>query len=185
MKKTSPAEKTAKSGHEAENSGMDSELHELFLDELADLLSAEQQLVKALPKIAKAAQAEELAEAITSHLSETEEHVKRLQDVFHLLGETPRSKKCKAMAGLLEEGAELIKEKKSSPALDAAIIAAAQKVEHYEIASYGTVCAWARRMQHTQEEVLLLETLNEEKAADEKLTGIAERAANQKAEAGH
>lgn len=157
---------------------MNNELHQLFLDELADLLSAERQLLKALPKMAKAANAEELTEAFNAHLEETQQHVTRLEEVFQSLNAPVKSKKCKAMEGLLEEGAEMMKEEKDSSALDAALIAAAQKVEHYEIASYGTVCAWAKQMGHTEALELLGETLEEEKAADEKLTEIAEEVAN-------
>lgn len=160
---------------------MNEELHELFLDELADLLNAEKQLTKALPKMAKAANARELADAFKSHLKETEGHVTRLEKVFKSLGEPVKSKKCKAMEGLVEEGKELMEEEKDSSALDAGLIAAAQKVEHYEIASYGTVCAWAEQMGHTKELAILQQTLEEEKAADEKLTGIAESLANQEA----
>ena len=166
---------------DSEKPEMNNELRELFLDELADLLSTEKQLTKALPKLVKITQIEELANAIGSHLTETEQHVVRLQMVFQSLGKTPKIKKCKAMEGILAEGGELLAQKKGTPALDAALIAAAQKVEHYEIASYGTVCAWARQLGHAHEEAILLETLNEEKAADEKLTGIAEKIANQHA----
>ncbi len=157
---------------------MDAELHELFLDELADILNAERQLTKALPKMAKAAASEELREAFENHLNETKTHVTRLQEVFKSLGESRQDKKCKAMEGLLEEGEDLMEQMKDSSALDAALIAAAQKVEHYEIASYGTVIAWAAQMGHEETQALLEETLAEEKAADEKLTGIAENVAN-------
>jgi len=157
---------------------MDSELHQLFLDELADLLNAETQLTKALPKMAKAAQSEELREAINSHLQETEGHVDRLKQVFESLDEKPKSKTCKAMKGLVEEGSDLLQELKGKSSIDAGIIAAAQKVEHYEIASYGTVVAWAEQMGHDETAKLLEETLDEEKAADEKLTEVAESVAN-------
>jgi ferritin-like metal-binding protein YciE len=158
---------------------MDTDLHELFLDELADILNAETQLTKALPKMVKAAQSEELAEAFRSHLKETENHVTRLQAVFSSLGEKAKSKTCKAMKGIVEEGAEMIQELKGSSAGDAGLIAAGQKVEHYEIASYGAVCAWAELMGHSEALELLQQTLEEEKAADEKLTEIAESSANQ------
>ncbi|HEY3861550.1 MAG TPA: ferritin-like domain-containing protein [Verrucomicrobiae bacterium] len=164
---------------EQEGQEMNSELHELFLDELADLLDAETQLTKALPKMAKAAQSEELREAITSHLEETEGHVDRLKEVFESVGEKSKSKTCKAMKGLIEEGAELLQELKGKSSIDAGIIAAAQKVEHYEIASYGTVRAWAEQMGHSEAVELLEETLDEEKEADEKLTKIAETVANE------
>jgi ferritin-like metal-binding protein YciE len=163
---------------EQQGEEMNSELHELFLDELADLLNAETQLTKALPKMAKAAQSEELREAITSHLEETEGHVDRLKGVFESLDEKPKSKTCQAMKGLVQEGSELLQELKGKSTVDAGIIAAAQKVEHYEIASYGTVIAWAKQMGHDEAVQLLEETLNEEKAADEKLTEVAESVAN-------
>lgn len=159
---------------------MNNDLHQLFLDELADILNAEVQLTKALPKMAKAAQSEELAEAFTSHLEETENHVNRIKEVFESLDEKVKSKTCQAMKGLIEEASELIKELKGSSAMDAGLIAAAQKVEHYEIASYGSVRAWAEQMGHSEAVGLLDETLDEEKAADEKLTEIAEQSANQR-----
>jgi ferritin-like metal-binding protein YciE len=165
---------------ETQDVGMNEELHELFLDELADLMSAEVQLTKALPKMAKAAQSEELAEAFRMHLEETENHVERLKQVFGSLDEKVKSKTCKAMKGLIEEGSELMKELKGSSAIDAGLIAAAQKVEHYEIASYGSVRAWAEEMGHSEAVQLLEETLEEEKAADEKLTEIAQESANQR-----
>lgn len=161
---------------------MDSELHELFLDELADIMSAEQQLTKALPKMAKAAVSEDLTAAFESHLMETEYHLTRIEQVFTSLDEPVRTKECKAMKGLLEEGEEMMEEMKDSSALDAALIAAAQKVEHYEIASYGTVCAWAARKGHDEALELLTATLEEEKVADETLTDIAESIANEAAE---
>ena len=161
---------------------MDNDLHELFLDELADLLSAEQQLTKALPKMAKAAESEDLREAFESHLEETEEHIARLEKVAEMLDEKLKRKTCAAMKGLLEEAQDLMKEQKDSSALDAALIAAAQKVEHYEIASYGTVCTWAKQMGHLDAAEILGETLQEEEVTDEKLTQIAETSANLKAE---
>jgi len=163
---------------ESQGNEMNNEFHQLFLDELADLLNAEMQLTKALPKMAKAAQSEELAEAFRSHLEETENHVNRLKEVFETLNEKVKSKTCKAMKGLVEEGSELMEELKGSSAIDAGLIAAAQKVEHYEIASYGTVRAWAEQMGHSEAVELLGETLDEEKAADEKLTEIARESAN-------
>jgi ferritin-like metal-binding protein YciE len=181
--KTTTLTKKSSSKQNADNGGprMDTELHELFLDELADLLNAETQLTKALPKMAKAAQSEELREAITAHLEETEGHVERLKKVFESVDEKPKSKTCKAMKGLLEEGSELLQELKGKSSIDAGIIAAAQKVEHYEIASYGTVRAWAEEMGHSEAVELLQETLDEESAADEKLTEIAQSLANEKA----
>ena len=173
-----------KTQSKSDSTEMNNDLHELFLNQLADLLNAEKQLTKALPKMANAAKSEELAEAFKSHLEETEGHVTRLVNVFKSLDESAKSKKCKAMQGLLEEGEELMKEEGDSPALDAALIAAAQKVEHYEIASYGTVRAWAEQMGHSDAVELLTQTLDEEKVADENLTRIAEGLANQEAQNG-
>ena len=169
-------------GMESE-SGMDTDLHELFLDELADLYSAEQQLTKALPKMAKAAESDELREALEQHLEETEEHLSRLEQVFESLDESLKKKTCQAMKGLIAEADDIVKEQKDSSALDAGIIAACQKVEHYEIASYGTVCAWAEQMGHDEALKLLRQTEEEEAAADEKLTEVAENIANQRAQA--
>lgn len=184
MKNRSNAQnaKNNRSEEQNEENMMDNELHELFLDELADLLSAETQLTKALPKMAKAAQSEELREALESHLSETEGHIDRLKQVFESVDEKPKSKTCKAMKGLIEEGSEMLQELKGKSSIDAGIIAAGQKVEHYEIASYGTVIAWAEQMGHSEAVELLEQTLEEEKAADEKLTEVAESIANQEAE---
>jgi len=171
------------SGQDTESeSQMDNDLHELFLDELADLYSAEQQLTKALPKMAKAAESDELREALEEHLEETEEHLSRLEQVAESLDETLKKKTCKAMKGLIEEADEIVKEQKDSSALDAGIIAACQKVEHYEIASYGTVCAWAEQMGHDEALKLLRQTEEEESTADEKLTEIAETIANERAQ---
>jgi ferritin-like metal-binding protein YciE len=167
---------------ESESEGMDNDLHKLFLDELADVYNAEKQLTKALPKMAKAAQSDELREALEEHLEETEEHISRLEEVFESLDESVKSKTCKAMKGLLEEGDEIVKEQKNSSALDAGIIAACQKVEHYEIATYGTLCAWAEQMGHDEALKLLRQTEEEEVSADEKLTEVAETVANQRAQ---
>ena len=161
---------------------MHNELHALFLDELADLLHAENQLTKALPKMIKAADSEDLTTALEAHLEETKGHIERLEQVFASVSEKPRKKPCKAMLGLVAEGGEMIQEWKKSSALDAAIIAAGQKVEHYEIASYGTLIAWAKEMGHDEAVELLQQTLDEERAADEKLSEIALSAANEKAE---
>jgi len=151
-----------------------SALRETFLNELADLYDAEKQLLKALPKMAKAASEEDLKEAFESHLEETQGHIERLEQVFDIFEQPAKGKKCKAMQGLVEEADELIKENEG----DAALICAAQKVEHYEIASYGSLVAWARVLGEEQAAELLEETLDEEKAADEKLTSIAETAVN-------
>jgi len=150
------------------------ELRETFVEELKDIYDAEKQLVKALPKIARATEHEELKAAFESHLEETEEHVRRLEEVFKAMDEPVKGKKCKAMQGLIEEGADLIDEEEG----DAALICAAQKVEHYEIASYGSLEAWARLLGEEEAAGLLEQTLDEEKAADEKLTEIAETAIN-------
>ena len=151
-----------------------SELRETFLDELADLYDAEQQITKALPKMQEAAESEELKESFTSHLEETQNQVDRLKQVFELFDKEPKAKKCKAMKGLIEEADELIKEE----AGDAALICAAQKVEHYEIASYGSLLSWARLMGEDEAADLLEETLDEERATDERLTEIAESTIN-------
>jgi ferritin-like metal-binding protein YciE len=159
-----------------------SELKQLFMDELADVHHAENQLLKALPKMAKAAASEELREAFEAHLKETENHVRRIKEVFALFDQPARSKRCEAMQGLLAEGNEILKEWKGSPALDAALISAAQKVEHYEIASYGCLRTWAGLLGQPSARDLLQETLDEEGAADDKLTTIAENLSNEEAE---
>ena len=150
-----------------------SNLRDLYIEELKDLYSAEQQLIKALPKMAKAATAKSLKNGFEKHLKETRGHVKRLEQVFKGLKVSPGSKKCKAMEGLIEEGEEIIKEHDDPEVLDAGLICAAQKVEHYEIASYGTARAWAELLNETQVVKLLEQTLDEEKATDEKLTKLA------------
>lgn len=148
-------------------------LENAFVDELRDVLSAEKQLVKALPKMAKGANSDELRMAMEQHLEETKTHVERLEEVFQSLDLSPRAKKCEAMAGLLEEGSSLLEEDGAPEVLDALIIAAAQKVEHYEIATYGTLCTWAKLLGHDTALSLLKETLNEEETTDKKLTEIA------------
>jgi ferritin-like metal-binding protein YciE len=162
--------------------GMDNDLHELFLEELADVYNAEQQITKALPKMAKAAESEELRQAFEEHLQQTQEQISRLDQVFESLGESMKRKTCKGMQGLLEEGNEVMQEQKGSPAIDAALIAAAQKVEHYEIATYGTLCAWAEQMGHQEALDLLKQNIDEEETTDERLTELAESLANQRAE---
>lgn len=149
------------------------ELHSLLVEQLRDILWAEKNLVKALPKMAKAATDPKLQKAFTAHLKETEGHVERLKKVFGHLDLTPRAKKCEAMDGLLKEANELKDDFEGSEAADAALIAAAQKVEHYEIASYGTMRAFAKRLGYTEVVDLLTATLDEEGAADKKLTEIA------------
>ncbi|HSU56821.1 MAG TPA: ferritin-like domain-containing protein [Candidatus Dormibacteraeota bacterium] len=160
---------------------MNNDLHELFLEELADVYNAEQQLTKALPKMAKAAQSEELREAFETHLEETQNHINRLEQVAETLGESLKKKKCDAMEGLIEEGKNVMDEQEGTSAIDAGLILAAQKVEHYEIASYGGLRSWAELMGHSEAAELLEETLNEEKETDEKLNQLAESAANQQA----
>jgi ferritin-like metal-binding protein YciE len=173
-----------KSDINKEGNEMSNDLHELFLDELADIYNSEQQLTKALPKLAKTAKNDQLREAFQQHLEETENHISRLDQVFESLGESMKRKKCKGMEGLIEEGEEVISGQKNSNALDAGLIISAQKVEHYEIAAYGSLCSWAQQMGHNDALELLRETLEEEKAADEKLTEIAESVANTQAEEG-
>jgi ferritin-like metal-binding protein YciE len=151
-----------------------SSLQELYVAELKDLYNAETQLVKALPKMAKAASNDELREAFEEHLRETTEHVGRLEQIFEQLGEKPTGKKCLGMEGLVKEGSETMKEDYSDEVKDAAIIGAAQRVEHYEMAGYGTVRAFAELLGEAEHVTLLEKTLEEEKAADEKLTQLAE-----------
>jgi ferritin-like metal-binding protein YciE len=159
-------------------------LKELLVDELKDLFSAESQLVKALPNMAKAATNPELRAGFEKHLKQTHGHVARLEQVCAQLDVTPKGKKCAAMEGLIEEGKELLEGDATPVVLDAALIAAAQKVEHYEIASYGTVCTWAKLLGLEAAATLLAETLEEEKATDEKLTALAELTINDEANAG-
>lgn len=147
-------------------------MDDLMIEELRDLYHAEKQLTKALPKMAKAAQSPDLKSAFQAHLQETAEHVKRLESVFALLGKTAKTKTCEAMEGLVKEGAEAIEEDMADELRDCALIAAAQKVEHYEISGYGTLRAWATQLGHEKVAALLEKTENEEKAADHKLTQI-------------
>jgi len=157
-------------------------LRDLLVDQLRDLYSAENQLVKALPKMAKAASSDELREGFETHLEETQEQVKRLEQAFEELDVSPRGKKCAAMEGLVEEGKELISEKPDSNVLDAGLIAAAQKVEHYEIASYGCARTWANQLGLDDIAELLEQTLEEEKATDQKLNELALSMVNEEAE---
>ncbi len=149
-------------------------LRELYIDELKDLYNAETQLVKALPKMAKAASNDQLRQAFEEHLRQTSEHVSRLEQIFETLEEKPSGKKCLGMEGLVKEGSETMKENYTGDVKDAAIIGAAQRVEHYEMAGYGSVRAFAELLGETEHVSLLQETLNEEKQADEKLTQLAE-----------
>ena len=150
-------------------------LKELYVDELKDLYSAESQLVKALPKLAKAAASEELRAGFEEHLEQTKGHVQRLEQIFEMLDESPKGKKCKGMEGLIEEGSEIMEEDFEGALLDAALIGAAQRVEHYEIAAYGTVRAFAEELGESEHASLLAETLEEEKETDEKLTELAKQ----------
>ena len=156
-------------------------LQELFIEELRDMYDAEKRLTKALPKMAKAATASELQTALTDHLDETERQIERLEEVFQLLGEKPRGKTCDGIMGIVEEGNKAIQELDEGAVLDAALIAGAQKVEHYEIASYGTLAYFAELLGHDEAKELLGETLEEEKAADEKLNEIAKSDVNRRA----
>ena len=153
-------------------------LMKLFEDQLADLYYVEKQLLKALPKMAKKATNEELSEAFTDHLAETETQVGRLEDIFASIGKTAKAKKCPAIDGILEEGKEIMEEFADDAALDAGLVSAAQKVEHYEITSYGSLKAWAEQLELTEAVALIEETMDEEKAADEKLSEIAETVVN-------
>jgi ferritin-like metal-binding protein YciE len=150
----------------------DKGLKELYIDELKDLYSAENQLVKALPKMAKAATSPDLRAGFEEHLEQTKGHVQRLETIFEQLGESPKGKKCKGMEGLIEEGSEAIEEYEGE-LLDAALIGAAQRVEHYEMAGYGTVSAFAEELGESEHVTLLNETLEEEKETDEKLSALA------------
>jgi ferritin-like metal-binding protein YciE len=150
-----------------------SKLDDLFLDELKDIFDAEKRLLKALPKMAKAASTDGLRQAFTSHLEETQGQVERLEQIFKHLEKPARGKKCQAMEGLIEEGKELMEQDATPAVLDAGLICAAQKVEHYEIAAYGTLATWSKTLGYEKVSRLLAETLAEEKAADEKLTELA------------
>ncbi len=156
-------------------------LEDLFVDELKDLYNAENQLVKALPKMAKAASAEELRSAFEEHLEQTKGHVNRLEQIFKELDMAPKGKKCKGMEGLIEEGSERLDGDAEDAVKDAALIAAAQRVEHYEIAAYGSVRTFAERLGRRQAARLLQQTLDEEGETDKKLTQIAESISNPQA----
>ena len=159
-------------------------LRSLFIDELRDVHHAERQLVKALPKLAKAASSRALRAALETHLGETEEQISRLEKVFELLEESGKPKPCAGMQGIVEEGSSLIEEEDKGAALDAGIIASAQRAEHYEMAAYGTLIAWAEALGEDEVVRLLEETLDEEKAADQKLTALAEAGINEAAKSG-
>ena len=154
-------------------------LHDAFIDELRDTYDAERQLTKALPKLAKAATSPQLREAFETHLEETQGQIERLEQVFETLDEKVRGKHCDGIAGIIEEGKSVMEEDFDDATMDACLIASGQRAEHYEMAAYGTLVAWARAMGHTDAADLLQETLNEEKAADEKLSALAEGGINQ------
>ena len=156
-------------------------LKTLYIDELRDLYNAENQLLKALPKMAKAASSEELQDAFEKHLEQTKTHVQRLEEVFEDIGEKPKSKTCKAMKGLIEEGSEILQEEGEESVIDAGIIIAAQKVEHYEIASYGSVRTFAQLLGKDRSAELLQTTLDEESEANELLNSLAEDIVNPEA----
>jgi ferritin-like metal-binding protein YciE len=146
----------------------------LYIDELRDIYNAEKQLTKALPKMAKAATTEDLRNGFTEHLEQTRGHVERLEQIFEALGQRATGKTCVAMEGLVEEGSEIMQDDFKGEVLDAALIAAAQRVEHYEIAAYGTLCAFADLLGESQHASLLRQTLDEEKATDERLTELSQ-----------
>jgi ferritin-like metal-binding protein YciE len=158
-----------------------STLHVAFLDELRDVYHAEKQITKALPKMVKAASNKSLAQAFADHLKETEGHVARIEEAFSTLGESVKAKPCEGMKGILEEGKSILAEDFDECTMDASLIAAAQRVEHYEMAAYGSLVAWARSMQHNEAADLLQQNLDEEKAADKKLSALAEGGINRSA----
>ena len=161
----------------------DKDLQVLFHETLKDIYFAEKKILSTLPKMAKAAQSEDLKAAFQKHETETEEHVARLEKVFEEIDEKPRGKTCDAIMGIIDEGQEIMKEFKGAPALDAGLLAAAQAVEHYEIARYGTLKTWAAELGLNQAVKLLEKTLAEEKKTDEALTQLAESEVNQHAQA--
>lgn len=154
-------------------------LHDAFIDELRDTYDAEKQLTKALPKLAKAATNGKLRTAFETHLQETQGQITRLEQVFESLDEKVRGKHCDGIAGIIEEGASIMEEDFDETTMDACLIAAGQRAEHYEMAAYGTLVAWAQAMGHGEAAKLLQQTLDEEKAADKKLSGLAEGGINQ------
>jgi ferritin-like metal-binding protein YciE len=156
-------------------------LEDLFLDGLKDIYYAEKKILKALPKMAKGAEAEEVSAAFEKHRAETEGQVDRLEQIFELLDKPARGKTCPAIDGILEEGSEILEEYKGVPAIDAGLVAAAQAVEHYEIARYGTLIAWAEQLGMKDAAKLLQATLEEESATDEALSALGEGGANERA----
>jgi ferritin-like metal-binding protein YciE len=162
----------------------ENQLKELYVEELKDLYSAENQLVKAIPKMAKAATSEDLRAGFEEHLEQTKEHVARLERIFKALGESPKGKTCKGMQGLISEGSEMIEEDPEPEMLDAGLISAAQRVEHYEMAGYGCVATYAELLGENEAAQLLRTTLGEERATDEKLTELSKEINVEAAEAG-
>ena len=158
-------------------------LDELFHDTLKDIYFAEKRILATLPKMAKAAQSDELRSAFADHRDQTEGHVERLESIFAMIDKKPQGKTCPAIVGITEEGAEIISDYKGSPALDAGLLAAAQAVEHYEISRYGTLRTWAEELGLDEAASLLQETLDEEEETDQALTALAKSAVNQRAEA--
>ena len=156
-------------------------LQDLFLDGLKDIYFAEKQILRALPKMSKGAESEELTAAFEKHRLETEGQVERLEQVFGLIGEEAKGKTCPAINGILQEGADILEEYKGAPALDAGLVSAAQAVEHYEIARYGTLVAWAEKLGRNQVVELLTASLDEEVATDEALTSLGESSVNDRA----
>ena len=154
-------------------------LHDAFIDELRDMYDAEKQLTKALPKMAKAASSAVLKEAFEAHVAETQGQIERLDEVFASLDEKPRGKHCAGIAGIIEEGSSMMEEDFDEETMDACLIGAGQRAEHYEMAAYGTMVAWARAMGHDEAADLLQQNLDEEKSADEKLSSLAESGINQ------
>jgi ferritin-like metal-binding protein YciE len=169
--------------HNTEQDMAEKDLNELFLDTLKDIYYAEKQILKALPKMAKAAQSQKLSAAFEKHQDETEGQIERLEQVFELIGKPARGKKCDAIEGILDEGKEIMSEYKGTQALDAGLLAAAQAVEHYEISRYGTLKSWATKLGLKQAIKLLDQTLNEEKKTDELLSKVAESEVNYEAAA--
>jgi ferritin-like metal-binding protein YciE len=161
----------------------DKDLNELFFDTLKDIYYAEKQILKTLPKMAKAAQSEKLQAAFQKHHDETEGQIDRLEQIFEMLGKAARGKKCDAIEGIIDEGKEIMDEYKGTAALDAGLLAAAQAVEHYEMSRYGTLKAWATKLNMPQAAKLLDQTLNEEKKTDDLLSKIAESEVNYQAAA--
>ncbi len=160
---------------------MQGSLHDAFIDELRDTYDAEKQLLKSLPRLARAASSPDLRAAFEQHVQETRGQVERLTRVFESIGERPRGKHCDGMAGIIEEAKSALEEDVEEVTMDALLIASAQRAEHYEIAAYGTLVSWAQAMGHTEAAQLLQETLDEEKITDEKLTTLAEGGINQQA----